>query len=63
MNNDDQIFPAFQQNNIPIVLSCNDLWVPCSGVLIKGIMDHASENNNYDFVIFNRDIPPDNKGR
>ena len=53
--------PAFAQNNVPVVLAANNLWAPYAGVFIRSLLDHASEENNYDIIIFNRDISKENQ--
>lgn len=53
--------PAFGQNNIPVVLSANNLYAPYAGVFIQSLIDHACPEKNYDIIIFERDISPENK--
>lgn len=58
---DSKIYPAFKQKNVPVVVAANDLYAPYTGVFIQSLLDHASEENNYDIIIFNRDISVENK--
>lgn len=58
---DGSISPAFAQNNVPVVLVANNLFAPYAGVFIRSLLDHASEKNNYDIIIFNRNISEENK--
>lgn len=53
--------PAFERNNVPVVLMFNNYYAPYGGVFIQSLLDHASEENNYDVVIFQRDISKENK--
>ena len=55
------LLPAFEQNNVPVVLAVNNLFAPYAGVFIRSLLDHASEENNYDIVIFQRDISKENQ--
>lgn len=56
-----ELFPAFSQNNIPVVLSSNNLYVPYAGVFIQSLIDHANSENNYDIIILERNISESNK--
>lgn len=53
--------PIFEQNNIPVAIVVNNLYAPYAGVFIQSLLDHASEKNNYDIIIFQRDISIENK--
>lgn len=55
------ILPAFERNNVPVVVASNDLWAPYTGVFIRSLLDHAGEGNHYDIIILNRDISEENK--
>lgn len=50
------LLPAFERNNVPVVLSFNNLYAPYAGVFIQSLLDYASEDNNYDIIILERDI-------
>lgn len=56
-----KLFPAFEQNNVPVILASNNRYAPYAGVFIQSLLDHASEENNYDIIIFQRDISEENK--
>lgn len=58
---DSTLFPAFEQNNIPVVLSSSNLYTPYAGVFIQSLIDHASENNYYDIIILENEISAENK--
>ena len=53
--------PAFERNNVPVVLAFNNLYAPYGGVTIQSILDYASEENNYDIIIFESDVSEENK--
>lgn len=55
------LYPAFEKNNVPVVLAVNNKYAPYAGVFIRSLLDHASEENNYDIIILNRDISQENK--
>lgn len=49
------------ENAIPVVLACNDGYVPQLVVCLKSIVDSTDDNRVYDIVIFNRDISLQNQ--
>lgn len=53
--------PVFEKNNVPVVIAANNLYAPYAGVFIQSLVDHASEENNYDIIIFQRDISKENQ--
>lgn len=55
------ISPAFVHNNVPVVIASNNLYAPYTGVFIRSLLDHASEGNNYDVIILERNISEENK--
>lgn len=57
----EEIKPAFSQNNVPIVFSANDNYVPMLGVEIASIIKSSSPKNNYDIVILMTNISSENK--
>lgn len=61
LNEKAAILPAFERNNVPVVLASSNMYAPYAGVLIQSLIDHASEKNNYDIIIFQRDISKENK--
>lgn len=58
---DFQIFPAFQENNVPVVLSVSNLYVPYAGVYIQSLINCADIGKNYDIIIFEYNISEENK--
>lgn len=53
--------PAFKRNNIAIAMSSSDLYAPYVSVLIQSIINNASEENNYDILVLNKDISEKNQ--
>lgn len=53
--------PAFETNNIPIALACNDYFVPYMYTTLKSIIDNASATYNYDILLFTHDITLKNR--
>ncbi|MCI8479102.1 MAG: glycosyltransferase family 8 protein [Oscillospiraceae bacterium] len=58
--NDQGLQPAFKNNNIAIVFSCSNEYVPYLFVTIQSILDHACKKNNYDIIILEEDITKEN---
>lgn len=48
--------PAFEKNNIPIVLSASDYYAPYASVVLQSIIDCASTEFNYDIIILTKDM-------
>lgn len=57
----EEIMPAFSENNVPIVLAADNKYTPYVTVLLRSIIDNANPNRNYDFVILNSNITDENK--
>lgn len=57
------IEPAFAVNNIPIVFSTDNNFVPYLGVAIKSLIEKSSTNNNYDIVILYSNVDKYNQLR
>lgn len=55
------IRPAYNKNNVPIVLASNDNYAEYLAVMITSIVIHSSLENNYDILVFSRDISDSNK--
>lgn len=52
----DAFLPAFKQNNIEIVLASDNNYVDFLCVAIQSVIENASEDNNYDFIVLSDDI-------
>lgn len=48
--------PKFAENNIAVVLSANDYYVPYVSTLLESILQNSSSAKNYDIIVLNRDI-------
>lgn len=46
-----EVRPAFESDNIPIVLASDDNYAPYLGVVIYSIIQNSAANHNYDFII------------
>lgn len=55
--------PAFEKNNIAVAFAANDAFVPYMAVMIYSIIANGSESSNYDFVILQSDIGPENQAK
>ena len=60
-NDNISLSPAFERNNVPVVMASSNQYAPYAGVLIQSILDHAGEENNYDIIIMEREISQENK--
>ena len=56
-----KILPAFENNNIPICLFSSNDYAPFCGVLVTSIIANSKDENNYDILIFERNITLENK--
>lgn len=58
INTDPEFFPkpAFEENNVAIVLSANDFYVPYVSVVLESLHYFANDNSNYDVIVMHRDI-------
>lgn len=59
--NTQSVLPAFEKNNIPIVLTSSAYYVPYMAVTIQSIIELASDDNGYDFLIFGNNISEEDK--
>ena len=57
----ERLHPAFQLNNIAIALCADDNFVPYSAVAIRSVQEHASVEDNYDFVLLHSGISRENQ--
>jgi lipopolysaccharide biosynthesis glycosyltransferase len=54
----ESVKPAYNENNVAIVLAFDDNFVPYAGALIESIRQHVSDANNYDIVVLQEGITP-----
>ena len=59
----NEICPAFKKNNIPIILTSSAYYVPYMAITIASIIQHASKENGYDFLIFGNNISDEEKSK
>jgi len=55
------ILPAYDKDLIPIVAASSNYYAPYLGVLIQSIINHASNDKNYDIIVFESEISEENK--
>ena len=53
--------PAFSENSVPVVFAANDTYIPIFAACLHSLLEHISENNNYDIVLLSSDIRKENK--
>ena len=53
--------PAFDKNNITVVLTSSDYYTPYVGVVISSIIDNSVLENNYDILVLHTDISSNNQ--
>lgn len=53
-----EIQPAFKEDNIAIVLSANNYYVPYVATVLSSILTNSSAKYNYDILLMNKDINP-----
>ena len=58
-----ELYPAFKNNNIPVLFSSDDKFVPYLAVCIQSLLAHISDRYNYDLLILEEKISSSNKMR
>ena len=43
-------------NSVPVVLSCNEFFVPYMSVMLASLVEHASAQNSYEIIVFHAGI-------
>lgn len=61
MHEMEVIMPAFSTNNVPVVFSCSNLFVPHVTVAIQSLIKHSTKNHNYDLMILHCGITEQNQ--
>ena len=54
---DENLAPAFPENNVALVLPCNGFHAPLTAVTLQSIVEHSSAKHNYDVIIAERYVP------
>lgn len=57
----DELFPAFDANNIPVFISTDENYAPYASVLINSIIKNSSKKNNYDIIILETSLDENTK--
>ena len=52
----EEILPVFQENEVAVVLSSSERYVPYLAVTLQSIVEHADPKRNYDICILTKDI-------
>jgi len=53
--------PYFSERNIPIFFACSDMFVPYFSAMLISLIEHTSEENNYDLILLHTDIQTQNQ--
>lgn len=53
--------PYFEQNNVPIAISCSNKYAPYLSVMLQSIIENSSSERNYDIIVLNKDYKDSNK--
>jgi lipopolysaccharide biosynthesis glycosyltransferase len=56
-----EIKPAFRENNIPVVFSSDDNYIPYLAVALKSLICNTTSDKNYDIFIIDEHIKEHNK--
>lgn len=56
-----EIYPAFSNNNIPILMASSNEYVPFLSVLLQSIKANSSSDYNYDITVISKGIREHNK--
>ena len=59
--NEEKIFPAFKNNATAFAVSCSNEYVPYLSVYLASLLEHATAEHNYDIVVFQHTITPENQ--
>lgn len=52
----EELEPFYKKNNIPIVMSSSEYFMPYCGATIKSLIEHSTEENNYDIIILEKGV-------
>lgn len=55
-NHQDTLYPAFNHNNIPIVLLSSEYYIPYVATLMQSLKQFASSDYNYDVIILHKSV-------
>ncbi len=57
----EELYPTFESNNVPILFTADDDYIKYIGVAIESIIENSSISNNYDIYILTSSINEDSK--
>lgn len=63
MTNIEKLLPAFESNNVTLILSSSNKFSMYLAVCLQSIIENCTDNYNYDIIIFEREISETNKKR
>ena len=61
MEKNFDIMPYRLEKNIPIILACDNKYVPYTSVLLTSLKENVSDEYYYDILLFQKDITTENK--
>lgn len=48
--------PAFEKNNIPVVMETDESYISYTATAIKSMVEHSSNDHNYDIILLAKDV-------
>ena len=60
-NDNTSLKPAFKENNIPVVFAADNNYVPIISTALRSILENASQDKNYDFIVLQQNITESNQ--
>lgn len=60
-SDNDIVYPYFNANSYCIAMSSSNEYVPYLSVCLQSIKEHASDDKNYDLIVFSKEITERNK--
>ena len=52
---------VFKKNAVPVVFAANNSFVPMFATCLQSVIDSSSTGNNYDIILIQSDVTPENK--
>lgn len=57
------VYPAFRNYNVPIVLLSSEYYAPYVGVFLQSLKEHCSPSYNYDIIILHKEITTETQNK
>lgn len=57
----EKLDPIFGKNAVPIVFAANNDFVPVFATCLQSVIEQSNEKSNYDIVLIQSDVTPENK--